>query len=143
MVVWLLGACVVPTTRYYVSPAAASRLTPRMMRDRVSAMMVLQCPSLLASRDSTHGAVGIALAVDSAGHVQRASLRRGSRNAAFDDLLGALAARLALQAPPAANPPAATTLAPAVPPTTVERTLIVYYWCSRSAADVRLQVDST
>lgn len=132
MIVWLAAGCVVPTTRYYVSPAAAPRITPVLMRDRLSAMMTFECPPLLASRDSVHGAVGIRLAVDSTGTVQRASMRRGSGNAAFDDVLGGLAAGLQLAAPAHG----ATTAAE-------DRTLVVFYWCSRTVADVRLQVDST
>jgi hypothetical protein len=131
MIGLFVAGCVVHTTRYFISPAAAERITPTVMRDRVNAMMVLECPRLRASRDSTWGAVGIALVVDSAGLVQRASMRRGSGSASLDDVLGALAAQLRLDPQPRAR-----TAQPAT------RQLAVFYWCSRTAGDVRLQIDS-
>lgn len=132
MLTWMVAGCAAVTTRYYVSPVGAERITPATMDDRVSAIMVLECPRLLGNRDSAHGAISVALAVDSTGLVHRASMRRGSPSASFDDVLGALAAQLQLRPHPR------PLLDP--PP---DRRLDVFYWCSRSTADVVIQVDST
>lgn len=124
------AACASGTVRVYEPPQTAARISPVEMRTRLADMMVIECPRLLGSRDRRRGAVTIGLAVDSAGRVEHASIRRGSGDAAFDDLAGGLAARLTLA-------PVASVVA-ADPPAS----LTVLYVCAPAAADVRVQVDS-
>ena|SRR6185437_4308318 len=125
------AACASGTVRVYEPPKTAARLTIVEMRTRLSEMMVVECPRLLGSRDRRRGAVTIGLALDASGRVERASIRRGSGNAAFDDLSGGLAARLTLA-------PDATVLTSSPAPLG----LTVLYECAPTAADVRIQIDS-
>ncbi|MGH7649195.1 MAG: energy transducer TonB family protein [Gemmatimonadaceae bacterium] len=130
MLTGVMAACASGTVRVYEPPQTAARISPAEMHTRLAEMMVVECPRLLGSRDRRRGAVTIGLAVDSSGRVERASIRRGSGDATFDDLAGGLAARLALA-------PAAAVVA-ADPPDS----LTVLYECAPAAADVRVLVDS-
>ncbi len=125
------AACAAGTVRVYEPPQTAARISPVEMRARLAEMMVIECPRLLGSRDQRRGAVTIGLALDSAGRVERASIRRGSGDATFDDIAGGLAARLTLA------PDARVLAAPPAPPG-----LTVLYACAPTAADVRVQIDS-
>ena len=125
------AACTSGTVRVYEPPQTAARISILEMHNRLAEMMVTECPRLLGSRDQRRGAVTIGLALDSSGRVERASIRRGSGDAAFDDLSGGLAARLTLAPDP-------TVLASYPAP----RGLTVLYECAPTAADVRVQIDS-
>lgn len=125
------AACASGTVRVYEPPQTAARISLVQMRGRLAEMMTIECPRLLGSRSLRRGAVTVGLALDTSGRVERASIRRGSGDARFDDLAGGLAARLVLA-------PGATVLA--TDPAT--RRLTVLYECARAAADIRLQIDS-
>lgn len=122
------SACVTTTTRFYVPAAAAARLTPDQMREQVHAVMPLECPRLVAKRDTTFGVVTLAVFPDAQGAVQRAEIRGGSGDATFDDLIGALAAQL--QLPPPGDAPGDRR----------ERRVVVSYSCAPHASLVRVVV---
>jgi len=127
----LAAACASSTIRVYDPPQTAARISRTELHDRLAEMMVIDCPRLLATRARRHGAVHITLSLDSAGRVERASIRRGSGDASFDDVAGGLAARLRLAPPPhvlASDPPT--------------RRLTVFYLCTPGASDVRTRIDS-
>ncbi len=126
------GACASSSSaRVYEPPQTAARLSLDDIHDRLTEMMVFECPRLLGSRDRRRGSVSIDLAVGTDGRVQHATIHHGSGDATFDDIAGGLAARLAL-APPQqvmANDP----------PT---HRLTVLYECAPAGADIRLDTDS-
>jgi len=124
------AACTTGTVRVYTPPQTAARISLAEMQNRLAGMMVVECPRLVGSRDRRKGSLTIWLALDSAGRVQQASIRKGSGDASFDDLAGGLAARLALAAP--------RQMAAADP----SRRLTVLYECANAAAVVRLVADS-
>lgn len=124
------AACASGTVRVYEPPQTAARISIAEMRLRLAEMMVIECPRLVGSRQERRGAITIGLVLDSAGRVDRASIRRGSGDARFDDLSGGLAARLTL-------PPDPGVLAATAP-----RSLTVLYACAPTAADLRVQIDS-
>jgi len=126
-----LAACASHAVRVYEPPQTAARISLDEMRNRLTEMMLIECPRLVGWRDRRHGSVGIDLAVGAQGRVERATIYRGSGDASVDDIAGGLAARLAL-APPAqvmANDPP------------IHR-LTVLYECAPAGTDVRLDTDS-
>ena len=124
-------ACASSAMRVYEPPQTAARISLDEMRDRLTEMMVIECPRLVGSHDRRRGSVSIDLAIGAEGRVARATIHRGSGDATFDDIAGGLAARLALATPPqamAADPPA--------------HRLTVFYECAPAGTDVRLETDS-
>ncbi|HKT08229.1 MAG TPA: TonB family protein [Gemmatimonadaceae bacterium] len=115
----------------YEPPQTAARISLEQMRDRLTEMMVIECPRLIGTRTKRRGGVTIDLAVSTEGRVDRASIRRGSGDATFDDIAGGMAARLALAPPPQvmANDPST-------------HRLTVLYECAPAGTDVRLVTDS-
>lgn len=104
----LMTACVVATTRFYLPAPGEHRISPGELRDRADAILHAECPHLLHGRDTVFGTANLTLYVDSAGRVLRAAMARGSGNPSVDAVLGALAAQLALEPPPASAPREAT-----------------------------------
>jgi len=128
LVVVAASACITAATRYYVPSASDPRITPAEMRERVHAVLPLECPRLLAARDTVYGVVALTVFPDSAGQVRRARIDAGSGDARLDDLIGALAAQL--QLPPPAD----------VPDDRARRALHVSYSCVPHAALVRVDL---
>jgi len=127
----VLAACASHAVRVYEPPQTAARISLDQMRNRLTAMMVIECPRLVGSHVRRRGSISIDLAVGAQGRVERATIYRGSGDASVDDIAGGLAARLAL-APPAqvmANDPP------------IHR-LTVLYECAPAGTDVRLDTDS-
>ena len=125
------AACASGSMRVYEPPRTAARISLDQMRDRLTEMMVMECPRLVGSRDRRRGSVTIDLAVGVEGRVDRATIHKGSGDATFDDIAGGLAARLALAPAPQvmANDPST-------------HRLTVLYECATAGADIRLQTDS-
>lgn len=125
------AACASGSVRVYEPPQTAARISLEQMRDRLTEMMVIECPRLIGTRTKRRGSVTIDLAVSTEGQVDRASIRRGSGDATFDDIAGGMAARLALAPPPQvmANDPST-------------HRLTVLYECAPAGTDVRLVTDS-
>lgn len=126
-----VAACASGSVRVYEPPQTAARISLDEMHDRLTELMVIECPRLLGSRDKRRGSVTIDLAVGTEGRVDRATIHRGSGDATFDDIAGGLAARLALAPPPQviANDPS-------------PHRLTVLYECARVGTVVQLQSDS-
>ena len=125
------AACASGSVRVYEPPLTAARISLDEMHDRLTEMMVIECPRLVGSRDRRLGSVTIDLAVGREGRVDRATIGRGSGDATFDDIAGGLAARLALAPPPQvmANDPS-------------PHRLTVLYECAPAGTDIRLETDS-
>ena len=126
----VVAACASGTVRVYEPPQTAARISLPEMHDRLMELMVVECPRIIGTRDRRHGSVSVGLALDASGRVERASIRKGSGDAKFDDLAGGLAARLKLPPPPhvLANDPSTR--------------LTVLYECSTTGMDIRLEADS-
>lgn len=127
----VVAACASGSVRVYDPPQTTARLSLDQMRNRLTEMMVIECPRLVGSRDRRRGSVTIDLAVSTDGRVDRATIHRGSGDATFDDIAGGMAARLALAPPPQVM---------ASDPST--HRLTVLYECARAGTDVQLVTDS-
>ncbi len=127
LMVGMIG-CVLSTTRFYVPTPGAERISPDQLRDRVHAMLYIECPRLLRGREIMYDAARFTLLMDSTGTVQRAEMSHASGDSYFGDVLGALAARLRVERSPARG----DDLAP-VPFT-------VNYSCATVASTVTVQL---
>lgn len=140
----LMTACVMGTTRFYTPRAAEARIGLEEMRARASSILPIACPRIVHGNNSVVAATDIALDVDSTGSVQRAAIEHGSGDAALDDVMGALAAQLQLQPPPAraatAVPREPEPPSPLLPAPLERRLLTVSYACATDVGAVDLQL---
>jgi hypothetical protein len=141
--------CVLKTTRFYTPAAAEARIGLDEMRARANMMLPIECPRVVHGSNSVFATADIALDIDSSGVVQRAQIEHGSGDQVLDDVLGALAAQLSLDAKDAQQasssqpPPAATrstTVEPGPPAPLERRRLIVAYSCAPDAGTIALRL---
>jgi hypothetical protein len=95
----VLAGCVTTTTRYYVPTAGEARINQSQLRERLDALLRIECPRLMGSATSALGDAGFALEVSPTGEVMRARLERSSGDARIDDIFGALVAELRFEPP--------------------------------------------
>lgn len=112
------AACTTQVTRFYLPGGEQPRAGVEAIRHRLNALLAIECPRLLAGRMLADGAATLRLTVDTTGEVRRVELRRATGDARLDDIIGGVVADLTL---------------PPVPERT-ERTAVVQYSCSNTAA---------
>ena len=125
---WAVG-CTVSTTKFYVPSNAQSRLSLEQLRTRAGALLAVECPRLLAGRPSAFGETDLTIDVKRDGAVQRAHVDRSSGDARMDDIFGALAAQLRLEAPSSSRNHEAV------------RRIGIGYSCSATEAEATVQLN--
>jgi hypothetical protein len=95
----VLASCVTTTTRYYVPTAGEARINQSQLRERLDALLRIECPRLMGNAASALGDAGFELDVSRTGEVMRARLERSSGDGRIDDIFGALVAELRFEPP--------------------------------------------
>ena len=94
-----VAACVTTTTKYYVPSAGEDRLSTDEVRERADDLLRVECPRLLGGATAATGTARLTVDVGADGAVTRARVRTSSGDQRVDDMFGALAARLQVDAP--------------------------------------------
>ncbi|MGH7718331.1 MAG: hypothetical protein ACREON_05745 [Gemmatimonadaceae bacterium] len=92
------------TTKYYVPTAGQQRISQHQLRERLDALLRVECPRLMGQSRAAAGDADFTLEVAGTGEVARASLDRGTGDARVDDIFGGLVAELRFDPPAAAAP---------------------------------------
>ena len=94
----VLGGCTQRRIVYF-EPAGGTRMSLDEARTQVGVALRAECPRLQQESKPQSGEARFALAVDSAGAVQRATLTQSAGDARLDAELGTVAASLRVAAP--------------------------------------------
>ncbi len=100
VVVAVVTACVTTTTRFYLPSTEQGTITEEQLRDQASALLGIECARLHANEPVASGVIVLTAEVDSAGGMRRVRVDHGSGDKRVDDIMGGLAAQLALVPPP-------------------------------------------
>ena len=93
------AACVTTTTKYYLPSEGEDRLSTDEVRERADDLLRVECPRLLGGATAATGTARLTVDVGADGAVTRARVRTSSGDQRVDDMFGALAARLQVDAP--------------------------------------------
>ena len=127
---WVAG-CMVSTTKFYVPSDGQPRLSLDQLRTRAGALLIVECPRLLAGRPSAFGETDFTVEVDKGGAVLRAHVDRSSGDPRVDDIFGALAAQLQLDHPSSSSSRSHTT----------HQRIGIGYSCSATEADATVRLN--